>query len=346
MDIEFDNEIATVEVGFDTLDKESGDVAVDGDLKPIGENSDIQTADMRSDIGEEAEESPQEIAVRADGHVVYAAKIVQPKQIEGDFITEKPQIIYRLKDYEAPIELLYELIKDAKIEIEDIFISDITSQYVQIINDTPREELDFEYAGEFITMAAELVYLKSVRILPKDDDEEYEEDDAEYERMQLINKIKEYALLKEQSEKLREIETINRFYRAPVYTDKDYRVALVNFSLPKLVEAFAKVLANADRREQEIIPKKVVKERFSVHDQMEYIRVMISVRKEMNFMDLFEPDYDKSDIVTTFLAVLELLKYGRLRATQEETFGTITIFAVEGTEDTPVEFEEGDDGKY
>lgn len=290
-------------------------------------------------------QSVSESEQNTPAQTVANAEIVEPEAIEGDFVVAKPEIVYHLSDFDGPIPLLYELIKSAKIAIEDIFISEVTSQYVEIIRNTPKEELDFDYAGEFITMAAELVYLKSIRTLPKDD-EEITEDDPEYERQLLINKIKEYALLVEQSEKLREIETINRFYRAPVFTDKDYRVALVNFSLPKLVDAFARVLANAAIHEQEIIPKKVVKDRFSVHEQMENIRLMISVRKQMKFTDLFEPDYDKSDIVTTFLAVLELLKYGRLRAEQEEVFGEITIFAVEGTEDVPIDFEEGDDGKY
>lgn len=272
------------------------------------------------------------------------AEVVSPDIIEGDFVVAKPEIVYHLQDFDGPIPLLYELIKDAKIAIEDIFISEVTSQYVQIIKNTPKEELDFDYAGEFITMAAELVYLKSVRTLPKEDCE-ITQDDPEYERMLLINKIKEYALLQEQSVKLRELETINRFYRQPVYTDKDYRVALVNFSLPKLVEAFARVLANEEINRQNVIPKKVVKDRFSVHEQMEHIRLMISARKQMKFTDLFEPDYDKSDIVTTFLAMLELLKYGRLRAEQDEVFGEITMFAVDGTDESIV-FEEGDDGKY
>ncbi len=300
----------------------------------------LQTTD-----GDVKNQSVSENEQNTPAQTVANAEIVEPEAIEGDFVVAKPEIVYHLSDFDGPIPLLYELIKSAKIAIEDIFISEVTSQYVEIIRNTPKEELDFDYAGEFITMAAELVYLKSIRTLPKDD-EEITEDDPEYERQLLINKIKEYALLVEQSEKLREIETINRFYRAPVFTDKDYRVALVNFSLPKLVDAFARVLANAAIHEQEIIPKKVVKDRFSVHEQMENIRLMISVRKQMKFTDLFEPDYDKSDIVTTFLAVLELLKYGRLRAEQEEVFGEITIFAVEGTEDVPIDFEEGDDGKY
>ncbi len=271
-------------------------------------------------------------------------EVSEPEVIDGEFLLAKPEIVYHLEDFDGPIDLLLTLIKAAKIAIEDIFISDVTSQYVEIIKNTPKDELDFDYAGEFITMAAELVYLKSVRTLPREDEEEGGDDIDE--RQLLINKIKEYALLKEKSLKLQEMETINRFYRAPVFTDKDYRVALINFSLPKLVAAYAQVLANAERRGQEIIPKKVVKDRFSVHDQMEHIRQIIAIEHEMQFTDLFEPDYDKSDIVTTFLAVLELLKYGRLRAKQDEVFGAITIYSVEGTEDVPIEFEENDDGKY
>ncbi len=288
------------------------------------QNYDVQTSQ---------EPATENITIAEDGEVV-----------DGEFLLAKPEIVYHLEDFEGPIDLLLTLIKAAKIAIEDIFISDVTSQYVEIIKNTPKEELDFDYAGEFITMAAELVYLKSVRTLPRED-EEFDDDEPD-ERQLLINKIKEYALLREKSQKLQELETTNRFYRSPVFTDKDYRVALVNFSLPKLVAAYAQVLANAERRGQEIIPKKVMKDRFSVHDQMEHIRQIIAVEKEMQFTDLFEPDYDKSDIVTTFLAVLELLKYGRLRAKQDEVFGKITIYAVEGTEDAPIEFEENDDGKY
>ena len=302
--------------------------------------ADEEKTTVLSDVQDAASDEMSEVVSPSD-NVADGAKEDNP----AGFLAERPKIVYKLSDYEGPIELLYELIKAAKIQIEDIFISDITSQYVQIIRDTPKEELDYDYAGDFISMAAELIYLKSVRTLPKDDEEE-SVDDGESEREQLINKIKQYALIREESEKLREIETINRFYRAPVYTEKDYRVALVNFSLPKLVEAFAKVLANADKHSKEIIPKKVIKDRFSVHDQMKHISMMIAVRREMVFTDLFEPDYDKSDIVTTFLAVLELLKYGRLRATQEEVFGEITIYAIDGTDDMPLVFEEGDDGKY
>lgn len=301
------------------------------------EEEDIKFGSPSSDSDAQAEKSdPASVEGDVDFNVEFE---------EGDLPFENPKIVYHITDFDGPLDLLYQQIKDAKIDIEDIFISDITSQYVQIINNAKKEELDYEYAGEFIVMAAELVYLKSLRSLPKED-EELSEDDPAYERQLFINKLKEYALLKEQSEKLREIETINRFYRNPTYTDKDYRVALVNFSLPKLVEAFAKVLASMERRGQEVIPKKVVKDRFSVHDQMEYIRSVIAERLEMEFTELFEPDYDRADIVTTFLATLELVKYGVIGVTQEETFGVIMLRALDGAADAVINFEEGEDGKY
>lgn len=266
---------------------------------------------------------------------------------DSDYLAgAKPIIYYHLSEFDGPLDLLLALIKDAKIRIEDVFVSDVTRQYVEIIKNTPKEELDFEYAGEFITLAAELVYLKSLRTLPADDEDEEYVDDPELQRAALINKIKEYALMKEQSEKLRGMETINRFYRMPVYSEKDYRVCLTNFSLPKLVDAFARVLVNAEQRERSVIPKKVVQDRFSVADQMRHILELLTVYDSFTFSSLFEPDFDRNDIVTTFLAVLELLKYGRLRAEQEELFGEITLYAVEGADTTPVAFEEEEDGKY
>lgn len=261
------------------------------------------------------------------------------------FLIDNPEIVYHIADFEGPIELLYQLIKDAKINIEDIFISEVTGQYVEIIRNTSKEELDYDYAAEFITMAAELIYLKSDKSLPRvydgvDEDSEYDE------RQLLINKIKEYALLKEESEKLKELETINRFYREPTYTEKDYRIALVNFSLDKLVQAFANVLVKAEVNEKAEIPKSVEREEFSVHDKMLDIQSEIKIRRTMEFSELFEHNYSRFAIVTTFLAVLELLKYGVITAEQEETFGKITISAVEGAEDTQISFSEDNDGKY
>ena len=265
---------------------------------------------------------------------------------EEELFVSRPVIVYKLSDYEGPLDLLLTLVKAAEIDIEDIFVSDVTRQYIDIIKNTPKEEFDFEYAGEFIIMAAELVYIKSLRALPVAEDEINEEDEIELKKQNLILKMKEYAILKEQSTKLGALETINRFEREPIFTEDDYRVSLTNLSLSKLVEAYARVLANSDKLKQSEMPKTVMREKFSVSDQMNNIRERLTVEKSFSFYSLFTPDFDKNDIVTTFLAVLELMKYQRLKAVQEENFGEIMLYAVEGATDAPIVFEEDDNGEY
>jgi chromatin segregation and condensation protein Rec8/ScpA/Scc1 (kleisin family) len=154
--------------------------------------------------------------------------------------------------------------------------------------------------------------------------------------------------LKEQSLRLQEIETINRFYRNPDYTEKDFRVALVNFSLPKLVEAFAKELVRADQRVQEIIPKKVIKDRFSVSQAMSIIwDTMCALGGSVLLSQLIEADFDVNDIVTTFLAALELMKYGQLSAEQEGLFDDILFTKAEDAgESLPAFLMEEVNGEY
>ena len=269
-----------------------------------------------------------------------APEVVNPTTDEVEIFNIAPQIVYHITDFDGPLDLLVTLIHDNKIEIEDLFISEITSQYVEIIKNTPKEELDYEYAGDFITTAAELIFLKSVRTLPRDDDEELSEDDPEYLRQQYILKVKEYALMKEQAEKMRGLETINRFYREPKYDEKDVRISLTNFSLEKLIEAFAKICVEAEVAEREKIPKKVVREKFSVSEQISNIEKIAKEKKDFTVTSLFEPDYDRSDIVTTFLAILEMLSYQKLKARQDEMFGEIYLTYVEQNADIVVDFNE------
>jgi segregation and condensation protein A len=292
------------------------------------------------------QESKNELSFsEADQRQITEAQVILPTDTpttDAEFFEVHSKVVYHITDFDGPIDLLLELVKSAKIRIEDIFISEVTKQYVEIIKATPKEELDYEYAGEFITFAAELVYLKSLRTLPQEDDEDGT--DEIDEREAFINKIKEYAILKEQAERMRDMETINRFTREPVFTDKDYRVCLTNFSLPALVEAFARVLANSERAVRDSVPKKVVKDRFSVHEQMNHIKELIFYHGSFDFEFLFEPDFDRGDIVITFLAVLELMKYGVIKAEQDEAFGKITLYKVEGNEETMIE--ESADGEY
>lgn len=265
-------------------------------------------------------------------------EIIEPSLDEKEIFNESPTIVYHIADFDGPLDMLVTMIHDQKIAIEDLFISEITSQYVEIIKNTPKEELDYDYAGDFITMAAELLYLKSIKTLPKDEEENSEPD----ERDLFILKVKEYQLMKEQAEKMRLLETTNRFYRPPEYDEKDYRVALVNFNLEKLMEAYARIVVRADVAQKEKIPKKVVREKFSVSEQIAHIESVAREKKEFTFTSLFEPDYDRNDIVTTFLAILELLSYQKLNVKQEELFGEIVLTYVEQSADVIVDFKEED----
>ena len=265
-------------------------------------------------------------------------EIIEPSLAEKEIFNESPTIVYHIADFDGPLDMLVTMIHDQKIAIEDLFISEITSQYVEIIKNTPKEELDYDYAGDFITMAAELLYLKSIKTLPSDEEENTEPD----ERDLFILKVKEYELMKEQAEKMRLLETTNRFYRPPEYDEKDYRVALVNFNLEKLMEAYARIVVQADVAQKEKIPKKVVREKFSVSEQIAHIESIAREKKEFTFTSLFEPDYDRNDIVTTFLAILELLSYQKLNVKQEELFGEIVLTYVENSADIIVDFKEED----
>ncbi len=334
----------------ETVSAGAEEVEAQGESVPLdGETEDVQAEGSRE------EQYSQKFEKYMQSKRKKTRDTSEPKHYEVVMIVDdpneansfaKPEPKFRIADFEGPIQMLLAMLNSENIRVEDFFISDVTSKYVEIIKNTPKEELDYDYAGEFVVCAACIVYLKSAFSLPNDENASDAEDDIAFQRDLFLKRMAEYELIQKQSLKLKEQETTNRFYREPMYDEDDCRVALVNFSLPKLVEAYARVLVNNERKELEDIPKKVVKDRFSVHEQMFHILEVISIRKTVDFEELFEPDYDRSDIVTTFLAVLELLKYGRLSATQEEAFGRIELHGIEGAELLPLEFEEGDDGKY
>ena len=112
---------------------------------------------------------PLKMPVRAEGKSATfdVPDINDENMSDGDLLVGvRPTINYHISDFDGPLDLLVELINKAKIAVEDIFISDVTRQYVEIVTNTPNEELDYEYAGEYIPHAAKLDYLTSLRALP------------------------------------------------------------------------------------------------------------------------------------------------------------------------------------
>ena len=142
----------------------------------------------------------------------------------------------KIIDFNGPLDLLLHLIKEAKIEIKDVFVSQVTEQFLLYMDGL--SILDVDKASEYLNMAATLLEIKSKSILPKIE-ELVDEDDLE---QNLIRQLEEYKLFKEASVKLKEKENVDRFYKDPDKTVGDVRIVYSDFNLDGLIDAFSKLL--------------------------------------------------------------------------------------------------------
>ncbi len=228
----------------------------------------------------------------------------------------------KLNQFEGPLDLLLTLIKSAKIDICDIFLSEITEQYLAIVSDI--SDVDVDKASDFIEMAATLLEIKSKKLLPKPPVEI--EEDEETPEQKLIRQIEEYKLFKEASERLKEIEDVNKFYKEPDPKAGDFRYVLPNdLNLDNLIQAFSKLLFKVNLKAEVPVERKIEKDRFTVSQKMGQIKDLLLIKNRFKFSELFEADYSKSEIINTFLALLELLKTQIISVEQKGTFEDIII---------------------
>ena len=253
--------------------------------------------------------------------------------------TEESDYKFKLNQFEGPLDLLLHLIKITKIDICDIFLSDITEQYLEYMKDI--DMVDMDKASEFIDMSATLLEIKSKHLLPKPvEDEDYEDPEE-----RLIRQIEEYKLFKEQSEKLATIEDVNKLYKAPDNSVGEFKYELPDkLSLDALINAFSNLMQKMTIQAEVIQEKKIVKDRFTVAQKISQIKDMLLVKKEFKFNELFESSYSKSEVINTFLALLELLKRQYIMVQQNGLFEEIDIIRNEDinarlTEDISTEFD-------
>lgn len=234
---------------------------------------------------------------------------------------------FKLDNFEGPLDLLLHLIKDAKMDISTVRLADITEQYLQYMTDI--KNVDMEKAGEFITVAATLIEIKSKSVLPVEQEEVPEEDDDE---ALLLKRLKEYELFKETGKQLKEIEDINKLYRAPGKETEKVKVVMKDVVLDQLLDAFAKLMTREELKKvaKDEGPKKIVKDRFTVAEKIISIRNFAKERKRFEFEELFDEEMTKSELINTFLALLELLKLQTVKVLQSGIFGKIVISANEG----------------
>lgn len=237
---------------------------------------------------------------------------------------------FLLPTFEGPLDLLLHLIRENRVDIYDIPIAEITQQYLEYLD--LLEELDLAVAGEYLVMAATLLEIKSRMLLPQAPPSEAEEE--EDPRAELVQRLLEYQRYQGTVETLRgwEEDRARLFFRGALENPDDYALPLLEGELTgaHLAAALVKILERAGVAEDTVtavVPRRKVSLRLKMAEVLRKVR---GYEKGLDFELLFEPPLYRYDIVLTFLAVLELLRLGRLKAKQKRAEEPIVLVPVVG----------------
>ena len=238
----------------------------------------------------------------------------------SESVPEIEKLTFKLENFSGPLDLLLTLIKKSKLDIEDIQISELTEQYLEIMKDI--SEVDLEVASEFIEYAALLIEIKSKKLLPKIVENDEDELDPEYI---LKLRLREYQYFKEVNEKLGKLESNDKFYKQPEKEANKFRVVIKDMELDKLLDAFVGIMHKVNKIEKSKESKEIVKETFTVEQKISSIKDTLISRNKIKFSELFLESASKDEVITTFMALLELIKMQVIRVSQDDIFSDIQI---------------------
>jgi segregation and condensation protein A len=230
----------------------------------------------------------------------------------------------KLPVFEGPLDLLLYLIKKEEVDIYEVELGRICDQYLAYIDSL--EELEIEVAGEFLVIAATLVYIKSRALLPVDQQMSAdEEEDGEDPRLELIRQLVEYKKFKDAAAELGDLQQLQeKLFHRDVTPDlpKPEKPAFGDVSPLDLVKAFQKILRRI--REKQGF-KEIEAEQFTVSQKIEIILRRIEDEGTLPFSTLFAEYCSRAELAVTFLAVLELVRLKQIRVRQSELFGEIEL---------------------
>ena len=233
----------------------------------------------------------------------------------------------KLEVFEGPLDLLLYLIKKEELEIHNIPMERITSQYVQYLE--LMQMLDLNIAGEFLVMAATLMMIKSRMLLPVEERPELEEEEED-PRWDLVRQLVEYKKFKDAALHLEALETRREdiFGRdgAEAVLGKEPEVALHDVGLFDLISAFSEALKKVKSEEL----REIFAERFTVAEKIEALGERLQREGRFSVSAMFAGMRSRHEIACTFLALLELIRLAQARAVQRETYGEIFIERAEG----------------
>lgn len=268
----------------------------------------------------------------------------QPQQVEmpfaiveGEPLTELPRDLYIppvalkvfLDTFEGPLDLLLYLIRKQNLNILDVPIADITDQYVNYIN--LMKELELELAGEYLLMAAMLAEIKSKMLLPLFEEVEDEEDP----RAELVRRLLEYERYRKASEELNKLKRLERdvFITGVESSHLAQPIELPDIALQELLLSFQEVLKRAEM----FTTLHVLKEPLSVRERMTTILEKLKNKDFLDFTELFDLEEQKTGLVVTFLAILELMKEFLIEIVQTKAYGIIHVKALLSDNETNTE---------
>lgn len=236
-----------------------------------------------------------------------------------------------IETFEGPLDLLLHLIEKAKVDIYDIPIKEITNQYIEYIKNM--QELDLEVTSEFLTMASTLLEIKSKMLLPSYKDEDSECQQLEMEevdpRLELVERLVEYKKYKMAADKLRDKETIQKKVftklKEEIVAEEDCELPLEGLDLSKLVESLNNVLKKINNKYKAVDIDEIQRDEITLEESIDRIMRMLDNHSKINFSKLFDENSTRSEIVVSFLSVLELIKMKYITVRQEVNFTDIII---------------------
>ena len=236
----------------------------------------------------------------------------------------------KLETFEGPFDLLFHLIEKAEVDIYNIPIAQITDQYIHYIQDM--QKFDLEVTSEFLVMAATLIEIKSKMLLPNKHEEQLAIAIDEIDLQQdLIARLIEYKKYKTAAEEFKKREDVFKkiFYKSQEQLDdyiKHDDVELVEMDLSTLISAFSNLLAKRkDHSKLEAYVNEIQRDEVTIEEKIAQIQQYLEIHQSVEFHHLFSNLSTKSEIVVTFLALLELIKLNYLMVQQNRIFGQIII---------------------
>jgi segregation and condensation protein A len=244
-----------------------------------------------------------------------------------------------LPTFEGPLDLLLHLIEEHELDIFDIPIAFVAAKFVEYV--TLMQELNIDVASEYLVMAATLAHIKSKQLLPAVPEDQEEEQEPEIDpRAELVRRLLEYQKYKHAAEQLASAPVLGRdvFSHGVPGLEAQGPARVAGLSLFRLLDAFQVVLSRA----KATVDHQIDLERFSITDRINQLSEILRERKRVGFVELFEGQTTRGDLIITFLALLEMTRLRLTRLFQDDALGPIEIeLSVQDDELNPAELEAG-----